>query len=186
MANRLRIREVSAFEAEELRRLASSRKEPAMLVQRAQVIVAMQDDPRLSAASAGRRAGYARAESGALWVRRFNERGIEGLHDKPRSGRPRRHSEQTRGELIALARQRPQSLGCPFALWTLERLQRAFKEQTGTHLSDSTIWTWLRDEGLVWKRQQSWFVEPERHDPQFAEKRGPLSVPIGTSARIRG
>lgn len=179
------MREVCAWEEQELRRLASSRKEPAMLVQRARVIVALLDDPSLSAAAAGYRAGYTGAVSGGMWVKRFNERGIEELKDRPRCGRPRRHSEQPRGELIALARQRPQSLGCPFALWTLERLQRAFAERTGTHLSDSTIWTWLRDEGLVWKRQQSWFHDAERHDPQFVEKRGPLSAPIGILCPIR-
>ena len=60
----------------------------------------------------------------------------------------------------------------PFKLWTLERLQSAFKERQGVHLSDSTIWTWLDEEGLKWKRQQSWFHEAEKHDVEFVEKRG--------------
>jgi transposase len=69
-------------------------------------------------------------------------------------------------------------LGYPFALWTLERLQTAFQEQHGIHLSDSTIWEWLAAEGLEWKRQESWFHETEKHDPQFVEKRGASSPPI--------
>lgn len=77
-----------------------------------------------------------------------------------------------RSALIALATQRPSSLGYPFHVWTLERLQRAFEERHHTHLSDSTIWEWLDAEGLVWKRQESWFHEAEKHDPQFVEKRG--------------
>jgi hypothetical protein len=28
---------------------------------------------------------------------------------------------------------------------------------------------------LEWKRQQSWFHEAQRHDPQFVEKRGASS-----------
>ena len=40
------------------------------------------------------------------------------------------------------------------------------------HLSDSTIWTWLDEDGLEWKRQQSWFHDAEKHDPEFVEKRG--------------
>ena len=60
----------------------------------------------------------------------------------------------------------------PFELWTLERLQRAFKERQGVHLSDSTIWTWMEEEGFQWKRQQNWFHEAEQHDPEFVEKRG--------------
>jgi hypothetical protein len=81
--------------------------------------------------------------------------------------------------------QKPAGLGEPFALWTLERLQRAFEARHGVHLSDSTIWTWLRDEGLVWKRQQSWFHEPARHDPAFAEKRGPSSRRTSPRQRTR-
>jgi hypothetical protein len=39
-------------------------------------------------------------------------------------------------------------------------------------LSDSTIWEWVEGEGFKWKRQQSWFHEAEKHDPEFVEKRG--------------
>jgi transposase len=66
-------------------------------------------------------------------------------------------------------------LGLLFDLWTLERLPREFKASGGVQLSDSTIWTWLRDEGLHWKRQQTWFHDAERHDPEFVAKRGSSS-----------
>ena len=62
-----------------------------------------------------------------------------------------------------------------FKLWTLERLQTAFQERHGIHLSDSTIWEWLEADGLEWKRQESWFHEAEKHDPEFVEKRGASS-----------
>jgi transposase len=52
-------------------------------------------------------------------------------------------------------------------------LQTAFEARQGVHLSDSTIWTWMAEEGFEWKRQQSWFQDAEKHDPEFAEKRGP-------------
>ena len=42
--------------------------------------------------------------------------------------------------MIDLALQKPRSLGYPFEVWTLGRLQTAFTEKTGIHLSDSTIW----------------------------------------------
>jgi hypothetical protein len=41
------------------------------------------------------------------WLHRFNERGVGGLGDLPRSGRPRRLGETERGQLIALVRQAP-------------------------------------------------------------------------------
>jgi transposase len=94
------------------------------------------------------------------------------LHDLPRPGKPRTHSEAVRSKLVALATRKPQTLGYPFKLWTLERLQTALREREGVHLSDSTIWTWLDEEGLQWRRQESWFHDAQRHDPQFEEKRG--------------
>jgi transposase len=172
MPARVQLRAVSAAEAVAVRRLAASRSEAAAVVQRARVIRALLDEPGSSATAAARRAGFTREDAGPGWVRRFNVAGLTGLRDAPRAGRPPTHRPEVRSHLLALALQKPRSLGYPFPLWTLERLQQAFREQTGVHLSDSTIWTWVRDEGLQWKRQQTWFHEPARYDPAFAEKRG--------------
>ncbi len=174
MPKKLQVRELTEKESQELKRLVKSRTAPVRQVQRARVIQAMVDDPQLGAIEAGRRSGYKSDLSGPMWVNRFNERGIAGLEDEPRSGHPKVHDEAVRSKLVSLAVQKPRSLGYPFELWTLERLQVAFREREGTHLSDSTIWTWLTEEGLDWKRQQSWFHEADKHDPQFVEKRGAL------------
>ena len=173
MPKQIRLREISAVEEAEIRRLAKSRKEALRLVQRAKVIEAMLERPGVTASAAGLMAGFKSNASGSKWVKRFNERGVAGLNDEPRPGKPATHDLSVRSALISLALQKPRSLGYPFELWTLERLQQAFKEGQGVHLSDSTIWTWLDEEGLQWKRQQSWFHEVERHDPEFVEKRGP-------------
>ena len=172
MPKRIQLRGLSKEEGKEIARLAKSRSEAAGLVKRAKVIQSMVEDATLSPSRAGRKAGYATDSAGIAWVKRFNAEGIAGLTDRDRPGRPRTHSEEVRSQLISLALQKPRSLGYPHGLWTLERLQTAFRERHGTHLSDSTIWTWLDEEGLKWKRQQSWFHNAEKHDPEFAEKRG--------------
>ena len=172
MPKRIRLRVLAAEEKVEIQRLTASRKESIRLVQRARTIAAMDEDPELTATEAGLRAGFKSNAIGAIWVKRFNEEGLAGLQDRPRSGRKPTHSQEVRSALISLALQKPRSLGYPFELWTLARLQRAFEERHGVHLSDSTIWTWMDEEGFKWKRQQSWFHEAERHDPQFVEKRG--------------
>lgn len=177
MRTPIRLRTLTAEEVTEVRRLTDARKEAIRLVQRARLIVFMLDDPHLYAAEAGLKAGFRTNGAGATWVRRFNEAGIAGLQDKPRPGRKPTHRPEVRGQLVALAVQKPSGLGYPFALWTLERLQGAFEERHGVHLSDSTIWEWLAEEGLEWKRQQSWFHDVPRHDPEFVEKRGPSSPP---------
>jgi len=71
--------------------------------------------------------------------------------------------------LISLALPKAKTLGYPFKLWTLERPQRAFEEREGVHLSDSTLWTWMTEEGFEWKRQRPWFREPNQQDPHFVE-----------------
>jgi len=172
MPKRIRLRSLTPDEKAEIQRLVSSRKEPIRLVQRARIIAYMVEEPELTATEAGLRAGFRSDAMGTIWVKRFNEEGLAGLEDRRRSGRKRTHSQEVRSALISLALQKPRSLGYPFELWTLERLQRAFKERQGVHLSDSTIWTWMDEEGFKWKRQQSWFHEVEKHDPEFVEKRG--------------
>jgi len=172
MPKRIKLRSLTSEEKAEIQRLASSRKEPMRLVQRARLIKAMTEDPDLPASRAGLKVGFSSVAMGIMWVKRFNTEGIAGLEDRPRSGRKPTHSQEVRSELISLALQKPSTLGYPFELWTLERLQRAFEERQGVHLSDSTIWTWMDEEGFKWKRQQSWFHEAEKHDPEFVEKRG--------------
>jgi transposase len=172
MPKRVRLRVLTDDERAEIHRLAVSRKEPLRLVQRARVIAAMDEDPGLTGTEAGRRAGFKSTAAGTMWVQRFNEEGLAGLEDRPRAGRQPIHGQEVRSALISLALQKPRSLGYPFELWTLVRLQRAFEERQGVHLSDSTIWTWMTEEGFKWKRQESWFHDAERHDPEFVEKRG--------------
>ena len=168
---RLNLREVTEEEEKELRRLANSRKEERRLVQRAQLLVNMLENPSMSASQACLQAGF-KSTLSTSWVHRFNEDGLNGIRDKKRAGRPATHTEDVRSALISLALQKPRSLGYPFELWTLQRLQRSFRERKQLHLSKSTIWEWLKNEGLEWKRQQSWFHDAQRHDPDFEEKRG--------------
>jgi len=172
MPKRIELRTLTKEEEVEIRRLAKSRKEPIRMVQRARVIEAMLDDPKLAASRAGEQVGFKGPSQGIHWVKRINEKGMAGLKDAERSGRPVTHTQEIRSALLDIALQKPRSLGYPFELWTLERLQRAFKERHGVHLSDSTIWTWVEAEGFRWRKQETWFHEPEKHDPEFAQKRG--------------
>lgn len=174
--NRIRLRTLTTEEETEIRRLARSRKEPVRRVQRARLIEALLDDSNLNATEAGLKVGFKSSGSGVAWVRRFNEEGVTGLEDKLRSGRPVTHGEAVRSRVIDLALQKPPTLGLPFQLWTVSRLQTEYEERYGLVLSTSTIWEWVKAEGLDWKRQQSWFHDAEKHDPEFVEKRGPSSV----------
>ena len=52
------------------------------------------------------------------WRGRFAGRGLAGLEDLPRSGRPRRITEADRAAVVALACQLPAATGVPLSRWT--------------------------------------------------------------------
>ena len=107
------------------------------------------------------------------WITRFDARGLEGLQDQPRSGRPPTYTAEQIGEVIAVALLKPDSLGLPFGCWTLDRLQTYLNEERDLAIKRSRINEILVAEGLRWRTDKTWFGE--RVDPQFAEKRGPSS-----------
>jgi transposase len=52
------------------------------------------------------------------WRGRFADRGLEGLSDLPRPGRPRQISAEVRAAVVVLACQLPAATGVPLAHWT--------------------------------------------------------------------
>ena len=53
------------------------------------------------------------------WLKRFNNEGLDGLADLPRSGCPAMYTAEQVAEVIAGVLSDPQQLGQPFACWTL-------------------------------------------------------------------
>jgi transposase len=104
------------------------------------------------------------------WVVRFNQGGLKGLEDEPRPGRSPTYTAEQVGEVIAAALTDPQTLGLPFASWTLDRLATYLLGGKGIAMKRSRIDEILLAEGLRWRRQETWFGK--RVDPEFAEKRG--------------
>ena len=102
---------------------------------------------------------------------RFNGKGLEALRDAPRSGRPATYTAEQVSEVIATALTKPKDLGLPFACWTLDRLEAYLNEVKGIPIKRSRINEILIDEGLRWRKQETWFGE--RVAPEFAGKRGP-------------
>lgn len=108
------------------------------------------------------------------WIKRFNARGLAGLKDRARAGRPPTYTPAEVGEVVAASLTVPDDLGLPFGSWTLDRLTAYLHETKGIAISRSRIGEILVAEGLRWRKQETWFGE--RPDPAFAEKRGPSSA----------
>lgn len=166
----LAVRALTKEEAREIARLARSRTAPARLVQRAK-IVALSDAGECVTAVGARLGVHHRTVR--LWVQRFTARGLDGLADRPRAGRPPTYTADEVGTVVAAALTKPEELGLPFACWTLDRLAAYLHEERGIAIKRSRIDELLQAEGLRWRKQETWFGE--RVDPQFAEKRGPSS-----------
>jgi transposase len=170
VAEILTLRAMSDEEARTLRDLARSRTTEARLRDRARMCWL---------ASQGQRVSAIKTELGVadgtvrLWITRFNACGLDGLRDRRRDGRPPTYPPEAVGQLIAASLTDPQTLGLPFASWTLDRLAAYLAEERGIAMKRSRIGEILVAEGLRWRQQETWFGE--RPDPAFAEKRGPSS-----------
>lgn len=162
----IRVRAVSAEEKDRLTQLSRSRTRGAGLVRRAQIVLYALDglSPPQIAGAMGLYGDTVR-----FWLKRFNERGLEGLEEAMRSGRPPTYSPEERSTVIRLALTRPADLDLPFACWTLDRLV-AYLGERSIGMRRSRISEILLDEGLKWRQEETWFGE--RVDPAFAQKRG--------------
>jgi transposase len=164
------LRAVDAGERAAVERLAASRKAGARLVERARMILAV---------LAGRPVRAIATELGSdrrtvlHWLKRFDAGGLAALEDARRLGRPATYSPEERAEVVAAALRRPdRELGLPFACWSLDRLTAYLNEAKQIHIKRSRVGEILQQEGLRWRKQETWFGT-ERVDPEFAQKKRP-------------
>ena len=102
------------------------------------------------------------------WRGRFAGRGLAGLADLPRSGRPRRIGELTRAAVVALACQLPAATGVPLSRWTgPELLAEITRAGLGRQLSVSSVLRILAEHPVKPWQYQSW-ISPR--DPDFAAR----------------
>ncbi len=163
----LRVREMTTEECDIIQRLANSRTEPARSVERARIVWQASQGLRVAAIAQLLNVNKATVR---FWLKRFNAKGVKGLDDEARAGRPATYTPEEIGEVIAASLTNPKSLGLPFASWTLDRLSAYLNEQKGIAIKRSRISELLVSEGLRWRSQETWFGD--RVDPEFARKRG--------------
>jgi transposase len=103
------------------------------------------------------------------WRARFAERGLAGLRDLPRSGRPREISEADRAAVVALACQLPADTGVPLSRWTGPELKRELEDRALARapMAVSSLLRILADNPVKPWQYQSWIYP---RDPDFAAK----------------
>jgi transposase len=102
------------------------------------------------------------------WRGRFQADRLEGLQDRPRSGRPRRFSPVAAVQVKALACELPAQTGVPLAAWTCADLaQQAIERGIVDSVSASTVRRWLAEDVIKPWQCRSWIFP---RDPDFAAK----------------
>ena len=133
---------------------------------RAQIVLAAaqgRDNARIAA-----RLGVA-VDTVRKWRGRFAGRGLPGLEDLPRSGRPRRISEADRAAVVALACQLPAATGVPLSRWTGPELAAELTAQglVSAPMSVTSLLRILAENPVRPWQYQSWIYP---RDPGFAAK----------------
>ncbi len=152
--------EVRAEDEAVLRTWAAARRGERRLWQRAQVVL-------LSAAGEGVVAiGAATGlspQAVSAWRRRYLEEGLDGLVDRPRSGRPLQIGAEERLAVIALATSEPPG---GTSRWSIRRLASA------SGLGATTVHRILREAELRPHRTQYWCGRSP--EPEFAAKQAAI------------
>jgi transposase-like protein len=94
------------------------------------------------------------------WRRRYCEKGLEGLSDAPRPGRPRKFPAAVVAEVKAMACEMPAASGTPLA-------RTAAAGGTAPAPSPSTVRRWLAGDAIKPWQHRSWIFP---RDPHFALK----------------
>ena len=92
------------------------------------------------------------------WRQRYVEKGLEGLNDNPRSGRPALYGEAFRNSVLELLK-RPPPKG--LAIWDAPEMAKELNAPV------DSIWKVLRKEGINLQRRRSWCIST---DKDFASK----------------
>lgn len=121
----IQVRRLTEREERVLQDLAASKQTPEMIGLRAQMILL--SNQRWSVPKISQYLGI-HHHSVRTRIRRFNDEGLHGLRDRPRSGRPRVYGQSERLSVQQLAQTDPASLGLPYRTWTLSALQRQLAE----------------------------------------------------------
>jgi transposase len=169
----LRLRELTEEEQKTIERLVHARNTSVGKLKRAQIIHLANQGQRTPEIAK-------QLEVSERMVRhrfhRFNEQGLLGLEEAPRSGRPVTYTPEEVSNIIQTALSNPRDLGEDYASWTLDRLVDYLHRVKGIRMQRSRISEIFIAEGLSWRHEETWFGD--RVDPDFAKKRGPSKASI--------
>lgn len=149
-----------------LRRLSRRKRGEADVALRARIVRMLTVDPCVSAVA---KRLDVDPKTVRLWRDRFLKYGLKGLSDRPRSGRPRRITDVTRCEVMAMACGRPKAYGIEHqSTWTFDALHAAYRAaHPEVKISRTSVYRLLTNADLRPHRMQGWM---HSQDPEFRAK----------------
>jgi transposase len=86
------------------------------------------------------------------WHKLWREQGIEGLANKPKTGRPSKATDAYSQKLEESLEKEPSEYGYRFAIWTSDRLRAHLEKETGILLSEGRFRALLQKRGYRYRR----------------------------------
>jgi transposase len=86
------------------------------------------------------------------WHHRWQAQGVEGLANRPKSGRRVKATPEYVALLEQVMDQDPQALGYAFSIWTTDRLRLHLKDKTGIELKPTQFRALLKEHDFVYRR----------------------------------
>ena len=115
------------------------------------------------------------------WLERFRQHGAKGLHDRPRSGRPRLATVAAHTEAKQVLASAPQDTGAEQVLWTRRLLQRHLTKRTGCELSLSSLTRLIKRLGFVWRRPK---LILKQTDPLQVEREASIAEALAAYPQV--
>jgi len=167
MSPKVFVRELTCEERRELPRLIRFGRDAAV-VRRAQMVLLSSQ-------------GTSAAEIATWWqitpqgvrkvIHRFNQKGLAGLPDRPRVGRPRKRTDRYVALLKEAVDVNPRDMGYSFSCWTLERLREHLALETHILLSPPHLSRLMAENDIVYRRPKHGMAhlrDPQEYDEKKA------------------
>jgi len=98
-----------------------------------------------------------------MWLKRYQEKGLAGLQDDPRSGRSPLASPEEDQHITATVKQSPTASGYQVAFWTIAMLLSHLGQRLGVQLSSTTLRRRLHHARFRWRRPR--LAPAKKEDP---------------------
>lgn len=98
------------------------------------------------------------------WVHRYNAEGIEGLKDRPRSGRPSRLTESQKMKIKETVLQSPELEGFSSGVWTWALVSEYIRRNFGVEYKKAQIYNILHSLGLSYQKGKGYFPEISKRE----------------------